>query len=198
MVIVGVFRMTELPKNLQDTLLWFLDRPETCVADIDPDRMPDAKHLASMGYLREDRYNPNFRHLLPAYHRDQLFFFLTASGAKAARLVREHRQEGADVEAYRREVLQLQQQLVVIQREAASALENTKNELADYKRQQESQHLRDLAQRELDKKQNRRNLFISAALSVCSSLLIEHHADLVRLAKVAVEEILAFFARFFL
>ncbi len=84
-----------------------------------------------MGYLREDRYNPNFRHLLPAYQRDQLFFFLTASGAKAARLVREHRQEGADVEAYRREVLQLQQQLVVIQREAASALENTKNELAD-------------------------------------------------------------------
>ena len=59
-------------------------------------------------------------------------------------------------------------------------LEQTRQELADFKAQQKSQHDTDVMQSGLDQKKNRRDMLIGSAFSVGLTLLLEHFPDVVR------------------
>ena len=59
-------------------------------------------------------------------------------------------------------------------------LQQTRQELADFKAQQKAQHDTDVMQSGLDQKQNRRDMLIGSAFSVCLTLLLEHFPDVVR------------------
>lgn len=74
-----------------------------------------------------------------------------------------------------------------------SELQQTRQELADYQANQAAQYQADCVQAGIDKKKDRRHMYICAAFSVCFTLLIEHISDVMRFAKIAFKSVLSFF-----
>lgn len=97
-------------------------------------------------------------------------------------------QTARNTEATAKEVASLREELVRVKAE----LEQSRQDFASYKAEQDKQREADAAQGRLDKKQNRRDIYISAAFSVCFTLFLEHLFDIVRFIQLAVEKALSF------
>ncbi len=74
-----------------------------------------------------------------------------------------------------------------------SHLQQTAQELCDYKTQQAEQYQADAAQAIIDKKKQRRHEYLVAAFTVALTLSIEHIADIVEVLKLAFKVIRSFF-----
>lgn len=70
-----------------------------------------------------------------------------------------------------------------------SGLENTADELRDYKAQQTKQRDADIVQARIDKKKDRRNQFLVSAFTVAFTLFLEHLGDVEKFAKLALKAI---------
>lgn len=70
-------------------------------------------------------------------------------------------------------------------------LEKTRNEFSDYKAQQAEQRKADAVQAEIDKKKQRRHELFVAAFTVAFTLFLEHIGDIVKIAKLAFEALVA-------
>lgn len=73
----------------------------------------------------------------------------------------------------------------------SAALEQTRDEFADYKAQQSKQRDSDAVQAAVDKKKQRRHEYLVAAFTVALTLFLEHFPDIVELAKLALESLVA-------
>lgn len=71
------------------------------------------------------------------------------------------------------------------------ALEQTRDEFADYKAQQAKQRDSDAVQAAVDKKKQLRHEYLVAAFTVALTLFLEHFLDIVELAKLAFESLVA-------
>lgn len=77
-------------------------------------------------------------------------------------------------------------EIAVVRRE----LQKTREEFADYKRQQADQREADRAQAGIDKKKQFRHELFVAAFTVAFTLFLEHLGDVVKLAQLAFEALI--------
>lgn len=138
-------------------------------ADLTPEQNEHFLLLENMGYLQT--FAGGAFNVLPAGQRAMQDYLRTASEKEAE--ARCARQTVASINAI------------------SAALEQTRDEFADYKAQQAKQRDSDAVQAAVDKKKQLRHEYLVAAFTVALTLFLEHFLDIVELAKLAFESLVA-------